>query len=159
MPLPSSLTIGTLNGLLLRHLRWWSKQPDIFHVDGTLNVGFIYPNMYMSEDYNSPQSPYWCLKALIFIAIPNDHAFWSSEELPHPLVQSLPSTLPSAKAGRERLSVAGLNEPNQILVSQPNHNYILSLGQFCPWSIKRLKPNTASLRTHPPLDSACRPDH
>ena len=36
---------GTLKGLLLRHLRWWSSKRDIFNTDGTLNIGFTYPNM------------------------------------------------------------------------------------------------------------------
>lgn len=31
---------GVVKGLLLRHLRWWSAKPDIFNLDGTLNIGF-----------------------------------------------------------------------------------------------------------------------
>jgi hypothetical protein len=134
--MPPFLTLGTVKGLLLRHLRWWSKHPDIFHVDGTLNIGYAYPNMYMCEDYNSPQSPYWCLKTLISISLPEDHEFWSCEELPHPMARRLSSSSPVEKASPDRLSVAGLEEPKQILVSSPNHHYLLSLGQFCPWPIK-----------------------
>jgi hypothetical protein len=65
----------------LRHLRWWASKPDIFNVDGTLNTGFLYPNRYMCEDYNSPQSVYWCMKSLLVVALPPDHAFWTSQEL------------------------------------------------------------------------------
>ncbi|CAK7235047.1 hypothetical protein SCUCBS95973_009138 [Sporothrix curviconia] len=55
--------LGTVKGMLLRHLRWWAAQPDIFSQDGILSIGFSYPNLYMSEEYNSPQSVYWCLKS------------------------------------------------------------------------------------------------
>lgn len=47
--------------MILRHLRWWQKQP-IFDRDGILTLGFAYPNLAMCEDYNSPGSPYWALK-------------------------------------------------------------------------------------------------
>ncbi|CAK7237075.1 hypothetical protein SBRCBS47491_009853 [Sporothrix bragantina] len=54
--------LGAVKGLLCRHLRWWAVREDIFSQDGVLNIGFGYPNLYMSEEYNSPQSVYWCLK-------------------------------------------------------------------------------------------------
>ncbi len=44
------LTVGIVKGLLCRHLRYWAGKADIFCPDGTLNIGFHYPNMYMSED-------------------------------------------------------------------------------------------------------------
>jgi hypothetical protein len=47
--LPAPLTPGVVKGLLLRHLRYWAKKPDIFYPDGTLNIGFAYPNMFMCE--------------------------------------------------------------------------------------------------------------
>lgn len=31
---------GVVKGLLLRHLRWWSQQTDMFNTDGTLSIGF-----------------------------------------------------------------------------------------------------------------------
>lgn len=83
--------IGAIKGMLLRHLRWWSRCPNIFNTDGILNVGFTYPNMYLSEAYNSAQSVYWCLKSFIVLLLPESHQFWSSPELPHPLVQKYPS--------------------------------------------------------------------
>lgn len=125
-----------MKGLLLCHLRWWSKHPDIFNVDGTFNIGYAYPNMYMCEDYNSPQSPYWCLKALISIALPEGHEFWACEELPHPLAVTHSPNLVTTRVSSKEPSVVGLNGPKQILVSSPNHHYLLSLGQFCPWPIK-----------------------
>lgn len=35
---------GNVKGFLLRHLRWWARNSsDIFHSDGTLNLGWLYP--------------------------------------------------------------------------------------------------------------------
>lgn len=35
---------GAVKGFLLRHMRWWAgNSSDIFHVDGTLNFGWVYP--------------------------------------------------------------------------------------------------------------------
>jgi hypothetical protein len=35
---------GDVKGFLLRHLRWWARNSsDIFHSDGTLNLGWLYP--------------------------------------------------------------------------------------------------------------------
>ncbi|KAL2859350.1 hypothetical protein BJX68DRAFT_276704 [Aspergillus pseudodeflectus] len=114
--LPAPLdNIGVAKGLLLRHLRWWSKHPDIFNADGTLNIGFTYPNMYLSENYNSPQSVYWCLKSFIVLMLPEDHEFWKAEELPHP------SSLPSVEV---------VWPPRQILCNTPEHHFLLSSGQM-----------------------------
>jgi len=69
--LPALLTeTGVVKCLRLRHIRWWVSKPDIFNVDGTLNIGFLYPNTYMCEYYNSPQSVYWCLESLLIVALP-----------------------------------------------------------------------------------------
>lgn len=66
-----------VKGIVLRHLRWWQTQPDIWSPSGTLTIGYSYPNMYvsnrichnydvlekvtnevqMAENYNSPGSP------------------------------------------------------------------------------------------------------
>ncbi|KAF7563571.1 hypothetical protein G7046_g556 [Stylonectria norvegica] len=109
---------GAVKGMLLRHIRWWSRKPDIFNVDGTLNIGYGYPNMYMAEDYNSPQSVYWCLKAFIVIGLPEDHSFWKSNEMSHPteLFPHLPD-------------FALLREPRHIVCNSPEHHFLLSLGQ------------------------------
>lgn len=52
--LPADLPLkwGHIKGMVLRHLRWWSKQEDIFKSDGTLNIGYCYENMTMTENYN-----------------------------------------------------------------------------------------------------------
>jgi hypothetical protein len=76
--------IGTVKGVWLRRLRWCAKKPHIFNTDGTLTTGYAYPNMCPAEDYNSPQSVYWCLKLLLVLGLKESHPFWTSEELPHP---------------------------------------------------------------------------
>ncbi|WP_316863127.1 DUF2264 domain-containing protein [uncultured Cohaesibacter sp.] len=70
---------GQIKGLLLRHLRWWSDQP-FAERDGVMSIGYVYPNLFMSEAYNAPGSPYWALKSFIVLALPQDHPFWQAEE-------------------------------------------------------------------------------
>lgn len=114
---------GVIKGLLLRHFRWWSKKPDVFNCDGTFTIGFAYPNMYLSEDYNSPQSPYWAMKSFLALALPANHPFWTAQEKLLPSISS-PNT------------VMKLESPMHILCNQPNHHFLLSTGQFCPWPLK-----------------------
>ncbi|CEI67993.1 hypothetical protein FVEN_g7734 [Fusarium venenatum] len=117
------VSLGTVKGLLLRHLRWWSKQPEIFNSDGTMNIGFTYPNMYMSEDYNSRQSVYWCLKSFVVLGLRENHPFWTVEEESHPRApgSNIASPLDAVK-------VFGL--PSQIVCNCPEHHYLLSAGQM-----------------------------
>ncbi|EOA91776.1 hypothetical protein ACJQWK_03967 [Exserohilum turcicum] len=112
---------GVIKGLLLRHFRWWSTKHDMFNVDGTLTIGFAYPNMFLSEDYNSPQSPYWATKALLALAMPESHPFWLAEEKPLPHTGN---------------AVVPVRPPMHILCQQRNHHFLLSTGQFCPWPLK-----------------------
>lgn len=120
--LPDTLNdAGFVKGLLLRHFRWWSNKHDVFNIDGTVTIGFTYPNMYMSEDYNSPQSPYWALKSFLALGLPREHAFWTCEE------KALPVSTET---------VVRIRPPIHILCNQPNHHFLLSNGQFCPWPLK-----------------------
>lgn len=77
------LPAGVLKGLVLRNLRWWLDRP-IRSSNGLLTVGYTYPNLVMAENYNSPGSPYWALKAFLPLALPEAHPFWTAEELPLP---------------------------------------------------------------------------
>jgi hypothetical protein len=74
---------GVMKGLIMRHLRWWFAQP-IFTADGVLTIGYAYPNLVMAENYNAPGSPYWAMKTFLVLALPDDHPFWTTEELPLP---------------------------------------------------------------------------
>lgn len=123
---------GSVKGLLLRHFRWWSDKHDMFNVDGTLTIGFTFPNMYMSEDYNSPQSPYWAMKSFVALGLPEIHPFWMSEEKPLPQILAqdrLQSPL-------QNPCIKVVEPPMHILCNNRNHHFLLSAGQFCPWPLK-----------------------
>ncbi len=74
---------GIIKGILVRHFEEWLANP-IFDNSGILTIGYRYPNLHMSESYNSPGSPYWCLKAFLVLAATDDHPFWSAEVEPLP---------------------------------------------------------------------------
>ncbi|KAK2608893.1 hypothetical protein QQS21_002606 [Conoideocrella luteorostrata] len=124
---------GAVKGMLLRHLRWWATHSEnIFWPDGTLNIGYLYPNMYLSEDYNSPQSPYWALKSLIVVALSGNGDFWSSKEVTHPLAEK---NSPDRTDSRDVMAV----KPAKQIVcnhSRGKHHFMLSSGQFCVWPMK-----------------------
>ncbi|CAL5867660.1 uncharacterized protein PFLUO_LOCUS1879 [Penicillium psychrofluorescens] len=120
--LPAPLTWGVVKGILLRHFRWWSTQEDIFSSDGTLNLGYSYANTYLTENYNSPGSPYWCCLAFIPLALPETHPFWSATEEPYPS-----AALPE---------IAVLKYPKHIIVRQGGHSFLLSSGQACHYPLK-----------------------
>lgn len=114
--------LAVVKGLISRHFRWWSTKSDIFNVDGTLTIGYTYPNMYMCEDYNSPQSPYWAMKSFVVLGLSSKHPFWAVDE----------KVLP-----KEKLQLSTIvKPPMQIVCHTPNHHFLLSSGQFCPWPLK-----------------------
>ncbi|KAJ5946575.1 CAZyme family GH154 [Penicillium verhagenii] len=120
--LPPQLTWGMVKGLLLRNFRWWSRQKDIFSNDGTLNLGFCYSNPYLTENYNSSGSPYWCCLSFLALALPDEHAFWTSPEEEYPS-----AALPEVKA---------LSYPKHILVRRGGHSFLLSSGQACHYAMR-----------------------
>lgn len=102
---------GALKGLVLRHLRAWGEMP-IADRDGVLSVGYGYPNPLMAEDYNSPTSPYWALKAFLPLALDAAHPFWTAEEEPLPAlvpVQPAPGFLLS-RFGAQTVALASGQE-------------------------------------------------
>lgn len=106
-----TIPMGVLKGLVLRNLRWWFKQP-IFQTDGTLTIGYAYPNLVMAENYNSPVSPYWALKSFLPLALPDEHPFWQAEELPLPQL--------------ERLSVQ--QAPHLVICRQPEKSHLVAFN-------------------------------
>ncbi|KAK7216319.1 hypothetical protein V2G26_004322 [Clonostachys chloroleuca] len=108
--------LGAVKGLVLRHLRWWSKHTDIFSSDGILNIGFTYPNMYLCEDYNSPQSAFWCLKTFVVLSLPENHPFWTCEEAPYP--------------GSSLQTTQLIKAPHHIVNNSREHHYLLSCAQM-----------------------------
>lgn len=49
LQLPAPFSLGVIKGIILRHIRWFTKNPEIFHRDGSLCVGWAYPTCYISE--------------------------------------------------------------------------------------------------------------
>jgi len=108
-----ALPWGQIKGYYLRNLRWWAGQP-IFDRDGVLSIGYCYPNLMMSEGYNSAGSPYWAMKAFLPLALPADHPFWTAEEAP---AEALPSPTELPQAG-------------MIMQHLPGHSVALTSGQY-----------------------------
>ncbi|KAF2454228.1 hypothetical protein BDY21DRAFT_381533 [Lineolata rhizophorae] len=113
---------GVVKGIWLRHLRWWTQHPFVFQPNGMLSIGFAYPNMYMTENYNSPGSPYWCMLAFAPLALPADHPFWTAPEEPYPV-----AAVPPVKA---------LTMPLHVAVRAAGHTYILNSGQACHYPLR-----------------------
>ncbi len=113
-----ALPWGVIKGLALRHLRWWGQRP-IFQPDGTLSIGYAYPNLNVAEQYNSPGSPYWAMKFFLPLALPASHPFWQAEELPLP---ELPMVQPQPQA-------------HMILCRDQGGRHVVALtsGQHEPW--------------------------
>jgi len=120
--LPAPLTWGVVKGLQLRNIRYWTKQPGAYYSDGTLTIGYCYPNHNMTENYNSPGSPYWCCKSFITLALPDTHPFWAAKEEPYPEV------LRGTKA---------LSYPLHIVCNSGGHTFLLSSGQQCSYPVKQ----------------------
>ncbi|TFY73307.1 hypothetical protein EWM64_g10705, partial [Hericium alpestre] len=120
---PAPLTWGAIKGLQLRNLRFWARQAGAYAGDGTLTLGFVYPNHNILENYNSPGSPYWCCKSFVTLALRETHPFWAAEEEPFPA-----ALLNTVKA---------LKHPLHIATNLGGHTYILSSGQQCSYPVKQ----------------------
>jgi hypothetical protein len=107
-----ALPWGEIKGLCLRHLRWWSDKP-MANRDGTLPIGFGYPNLLMSENYNSAGSPYWAFKAFLPLALGDDHPFWTAQEKP---LAAEPTVVP-------------LRHPGMVMMRSRDDVVALSSGQ------------------------------
>lgn len=122
LELPAPLRWGVVKGILLRNLRWWANQSNILTPQGTLTIGYTYPNQFMSENYNSPGSPYWFMLGFTPLALPETHPFWRSAEEPLPL-----SSIPK---------VVDLPHPLHIMVREGGHTFLLSSGQRCHYPVR-----------------------
>jgi hypothetical protein len=122
LELPAPLTWGVVKGLLLRNLRWWTQQPDILTHQGTLTIGYCYPNQFTSENYNSPGSPYWFMLSFLALACPDSHPLWQAEEEAYPAASL--STM------------VALKQPNHIMVRMGGHTFLLSSGQRCHYPMR-----------------------
>lgn len=77
----NAMPLGQIKGLWARQIRSWKDKP-IFTADGLLTRGYKYPNLLMCEEYNSPTSPYWAMKAFFPLSLPETAEFWQVEEEP-----------------------------------------------------------------------------
>ncbi|RKL66914.1 hypothetical protein CR203_13880 [Salipaludibacillus neizhouensis] len=105
---------GQMKGIILNNLRWWFKQP-IFLADGTLSIGYAYPNQVMAENYNSPGSPYWGLKTFLILALKDDHPFWQAEETSLPQLKEVSVQHPA------HLVLCRQEETNHVLAFNTGH--------------------------------------
>ncbi|KAG8769630.1 hypothetical protein FRC20_004497 [Serendipita sp. 405] len=117
---------GIIKGLHLRTIRYFSQLP-IFSPSGILTIGYTFPNMFFTENYNSPGSTYWACKAFLPLALSPDHPFWSSREEPYPPTTSSSSSLPQT---------IYLNHPSHILTHAGGHTFLLSSGQACHYPLR-----------------------
>ncbi|KAK7457793.1 hypothetical protein VKT23_010133 [Stygiomarasmius scandens] len=157
--LPSPWSWGTVKGLLLRNLRYWSRQPGAYAPANPpsiipsnyqpryiLTLGYTYPNQSILENYNSPGSTYWACKAFICLALPESHPFWTSQEEPYPthLLVIPPST--SLPTSTSFVQTKVLHHPLHLMVhtsvplstgEHATHTYLLSSGQQCSYAVKQ----------------------
>lgn len=109
---------GVIKGIISRHMDEWMKRP-IFDNAGILNIGYYYSNMFMTENYNSPGSPYWCFKMFAMLMLPEDHPFWKASIEPLPELDEV-KTIKKAKMVITRtddnvcMFVPGLEMPSNV---------------------------------------------
>ena len=91
-----ALPWGEIKGLWARHVRYWLHQPmtDAF---GRLTIGYRTPNLLVSEQYNSSNSPYWAMKSLLPLSAPAEHPFWRAEEASAPEDMPAVHAVPAAR--------------------------------------------------------------
>lgn len=80
--------LGVVKGIIARHFRYWMKQP-IFDNAGVLTIGYCYPNLTMSENYNAPGSPYWAFKSFFCLSLVDNDLFWNIKELDFPKLEKV----------------------------------------------------------------------
>lgn len=130
---PSWCTLGWLKTMLHRHLRYWFAQP-MFTSDGRLSVGYAYPNIAMSEEYNAYGSPGWGLKTLLFLSLPATHPFWSAK------VDESVDGLPDAV--RREPHLPGL----LVRAEEGSHAFLLNGGQLTPANANKWMPRHAEAK-------------
>ena len=108
--------MGVMKGIISRNLEWWLSHP-IMDGGNVLSIGYAYPNLIMSEQYNSYGSPYWALKTFLILALDDEHEFFKAEALPLPKLESL-RVIPEA-----------------YMTIQRHNGYVVALtaGQWTTW--------------------------
>lgn len=137
---------GTLKGMHLRHLRWWWRQP-MRNGDGTLSLGYSYPNHNILEPYNAAGSPYWAMKSFAPLMLADSDPFWASDEQPLPARPAEPARQPRA---------------NFLIDRDPNSGHVtaLSAGQWHPgWPLRHRDAKYAKLAYSTAFGPTVGPNH
>lgn len=111
-------SMGVMKGLISRHLEWWLNKP-IFDSGGVLSIGYAYPNIGISEEYNAFGSPYWALKTFLILALDDEHKFFKAKPLPLP----------------ELDKVHIIQEANMIIQRMNGYVTALTAGQWVEWNM------------------------
>lgn len=101
-----------IKGMLNRNLRWWMGK-EIFDPNGILSIGYTYPQMAMSEPYNSSLSAYWSNKVFLILAMDGSDDIWKIPE------QKMP-----VREEQHLMEKAGL-----CAVHDKGHTFFLNAGQ------------------------------
>lgn len=124
-----SIPWGAVRHTLLHNMRHWFQFP-ITDEAGVLTIGYQYPNLLMSEQYNAPGSPYWSLKSFLFLALPADHPFWTAPDatVPHPALQlqDKPHMLVCHDGGHITMFPAGQHCMNHGAISAKYEKFVYS---------------------------------
>ncbi|MDD6483012.1 MAG: DUF2264 domain-containing protein [Clostridiales bacterium] len=99
-------SVPVIKGIIVRHLESWFGDNKIFDNGNVLTVGYKYNQLTMAENYNAPGSPYWGLKVFAFLALDDNHEFWTARAAKLPLLEDLKMIKPAQMlAARYRGSV------------------------------------------------------
>lgn len=100
--------------LAQRNLGWWWQQP-ILAEDGSLTVGYAYPNTGVVEQYLAGGSPYWGMKIFASLAVAGDHPFWTATPAsglpPRVSPQPAAAMILARDAAGDVVALAGQNAP------------------------------------------------
>lgn len=79
-------SLEVIKGMIMRNLNWWKDQ-HMYTEKDHLSIGYSYPNLIMTEDYNASGSPMWAFKVFIILLLPSNHEFWKVEAVPYPILE------------------------------------------------------------------------
>lgn len=108
------IELDVMKGIIHRNINWWLTK-DIFDENGMLNLGYTYPQLSLTEPYNSTVSPFWMNKIFLLLSLPDSHPYWSVEEKPLPDMEK-----------------SVIDDANMLLDHDQGHSFLLNGGQIGP---------------------------
>lgn len=133
---PKPLQWGHIKGLVLRHLRYWNDAKDIFRSDGTLNIGYRFDCMNMTENYNAPgKTDFTFQEIVVFCQLIKNIRLSLLVYEGFPLFRC--SSRPSLLDFRRTL-LAKRSLPSHQITPRPNAHYVSARRAYIP-SIVRAK--------------------